>query len=1015
MRKDRRAYPVLTLALVFAALLASPLPLPAQYFGRNKVRYDDFDFKVLKTSHFDIHFYPEATDAVADGARMAERWYERLARTFQHEFKDRKPLVLYADHPDFQQTNTLEGFIDEGTGGVTESAKNRVILPITGSYQDTDHVLGHELVHAFQYDIALSKNGGGLGRMSQLGLWFIEGMAEYLSVGRESPLTAMWLRDAVLRDDFPTIAKLMNDYRYFPYRFGQALWAYIGGTYGDDAVVTLYRRGLQLGMEGAFQEVLGIEGDSLSVVWRQAVESAYRPLLDGRMAPADFGRVLASPATGAGRTNLAPSVSPDGRHFAFISEKDLFAMDLFLADASTGKVIRKLASSGADPHFDALRYLDSSGSWSPDSRKLVFVVAAAGDHQLAIVDVESGEIERKIPVDGVGAISGPAWSPDGRSIAFSGSQGGMSDLYLIDVDSPASLHRLTNDRYADLQPAWSPDGRTLAFVSDRGPETDYDHLSYSSYQIALLDLATSSVHVLPLFGNVDHVNPQFAADGALYFLSDQDGFSDIYRATLGTTRVSAGDGEVTVRAPVVEVADINRITRVATAVSGVTRLSPAFSVAQNAPIVVLSLFNERGFSIHALDGTLTGTPVERVAATSSPEPAIGRMLPPASPATESLVESYLADAATGLASKETYALAAAPQYRPGLSLDGIGPLNLGVAADGFGTYFGGEVSGYFSDMLGDRFLYASLLANGGWKDIGGQLFYVNRGHRLTWGANVGRTPIVYGYQTYGLGSGGSVSTQQILYRTYIDEVSGLVAYPLSSTRRLEGGLGLTRYSFDLEVRELTTNRLGQVLDRSSERSEIADPLSLSRASIALVGDNSFFAYTSPVSGGRYRLELEGVAGSLSYGGLLADYRRYFRPVPELTVALRGYHYGRYGNLSGLEERGIQPLFLGYETLVRGYAYESYDASECTATDASAPAVTGCAQLDRLFGNRLAAANLEVRVPLTGDERFGLLPFRFLPIELGAFVDGGLAWDNTRPADLSWSTAAAARVPVFSTG
>ncbi|MBI4538753.1 MAG: PD40 domain-containing protein [Gemmatimonadetes bacterium] len=413
MAHDRRGCALLAFALSVAASLAAPVPAAAQYFGRNKVRYDDFDFKVLPTSHFDIHFYPEAGDAVGDATRMAERWYERLARTFQHEFKDKKPLVLYADHPDFEQTNILEGQIDQSTGGVTESAKNRVLLPITGSYQDTDHVLGHELVHAFQYDIALSNNGGGLGRMSQLGLWFIEGMAEYLSLGRESPLTAMWLRDALLRDDFPTIDKLSRDYRYFPYRFGQALWAYVGGTYGDDAVITLYRAGLALGPDVALESVLGVRSDSLSALWRQAVESAYRPLMEGRTAPADLGRVLESPATGSGRINLAPSVSPDGRYVAFLSEKDLFAIDLFLADARTGKVIRKLGRSGADPHFDALRYLDSSGSWSPDGRKLVFVVTAGGDMSSPLWTWRAVTSSGRSPSNG----SAPSRGPPGRPMA----------------------------------------------------------------------------------------------------------------------------------------------------------------------------------------------------------------------------------------------------------------------------------------------------------------------------------------------------------------------------------------------------------------------------------------------------------------------------------------------------------------------------------------------------------------------------------------------------------------------
>ncbi len=108
-------------ALAAAALASIPQSGSAQYFGRNKVQFDDFEFKVLRTDHFDFHYYPEETEAVLDAARMGERWYERFARTFQHEFEQSKPVILYADHPDFQQTNTLSGFINEGTGGVTES------------------------------------------------------------------------------------------------------------------------------------------------------------------------------------------------------------------------------------------------------------------------------------------------------------------------------------------------------------------------------------------------------------------------------------------------------------------------------------------------------------------------------------------------------------------------------------------------------------------------------------------------------------------------------------------------------------------------------------------------------------------------------------------------------------------------------------------------------------------------------------------------------------------------------
>ncbi len=140
-------------ALLFSMLaVLAAQPAQGQYFGRQKVQYEDFDWQVLRTDHFSIYHYPGTETITRDAARMAERWYERLSYAFQHEF-DEKPLIFYADHPDFQQTNVISSALTEGTGGVTEWLKNRVIMPWTGVYEDNDHVLGHELVHVFQYDV----------------------------------------------------------------------------------------------------------------------------------------------------------------------------------------------------------------------------------------------------------------------------------------------------------------------------------------------------------------------------------------------------------------------------------------------------------------------------------------------------------------------------------------------------------------------------------------------------------------------------------------------------------------------------------------------------------------------------------------------------------------------------------------------------------------------------------------------------------------------------------------------
>src|SRR3954464_4966049 len=105
------------LALILALTLAAGTPLSAQYFGRNKVQYQKFDFRVLKTEHFDVYFYPQESEAATQAGRMAERWRTRLGIVFGHELSGRQPLILYASPSEFQQTNAIQGELGEGTGG----------------------------------------------------------------------------------------------------------------------------------------------------------------------------------------------------------------------------------------------------------------------------------------------------------------------------------------------------------------------------------------------------------------------------------------------------------------------------------------------------------------------------------------------------------------------------------------------------------------------------------------------------------------------------------------------------------------------------------------------------------------------------------------------------------------------------------------------------------------------------------------------------------------------------------
>ena len=141
----------LVLILLLFTLIGNSIDVQAQYFGQNKVRYKNLKFKVYETPHFDLYYYLKNDSLVQRFAKEAEVWYELHQQVFRDTFLNKNPFILYSNHPDFQQTTALSGEIGVGTGGVTEGLKNRVIMPISQVNHQTRHVLGHELVHAFQY------------------------------------------------------------------------------------------------------------------------------------------------------------------------------------------------------------------------------------------------------------------------------------------------------------------------------------------------------------------------------------------------------------------------------------------------------------------------------------------------------------------------------------------------------------------------------------------------------------------------------------------------------------------------------------------------------------------------------------------------------------------------------------------------------------------------------------------------------------------------------------------------
>jgi WD40 repeat protein len=1025
------------LALVALSVLAGSAS--AQYFGRNRVQYGRFDFKIVQTEHFDVYYYESARAAALDVARMAERSYARLSRVLSHQFEERKPIIVYASHSDFQQTNVGGGGdIDETTGGFTDFLRHRNTFPLTGSYAEDEHVLAHEMVHQFQFDI-WSRGRGGAGIQGILSanapLWFGEGMAEYFSLGPADTKTAMWLRDGAIEGKLPRAGDFT---RVFPYQYGHALIAYIGQRWGDEAIGAITKNAVGGGVEGALRRVLNLTFPQLVAQWADAVQKQYLPEIGNRVKARTMAQPLLTEKVSDGTLHLAPALSPDGSRIAYFSEKDFFFIDLWLADGVSGRPVRRLLKSVYSSNYETYRFISSSSAWSPDGTLLAFAAKRGGKDDILIVDPRRNKQIRSITVPLAG-VTTPTFSPDGQRLVFTGLDGGRSDLYTIRVDG-TDLRRLTSDRFADLHPVWSPDGKTIAFASDRGPESDFDELVWSELRIALYHLDDGRVEVLPGMEHGRNSSPQWAPDGrSIAFVSDRDQVANLFLYDRDDRQVY-------------------QLTNFYTGAQGITPLSPVLSWAPKADRLAFVYFELGKYDVYTLTNprSLKGEPwrprgaapvlvqapppqrpapaVPDTAARPAPEvqtsasiyrgprgfrrsDSLPAVADSAAPAEQAVSIARLLDSVT-IAPPDTADFVYRP-YRSKFEPEFVARPTIGYVRDNFGRGVTGSTTIVLGDMLSNRQLVLGASLNGRLAETQLLAQYINLSRRLNWAIGAQQSPFFF-YEGQFIRdrtptpSEATLSTS--IRRLIFREISALGFYPFSRFTRLEGGFQVANINDDrLEIQE-PFDRVTGIPTRNPflETTDLGS-VSYVAPTIALVHDNSLFGYVGPFLGRRSRFEvsqnLDLIGEGWKFTSFTADYRRYDRLAGPLILATRGLVFGRVGR----DEQDFR-FYGGSTELIRGWTAGSFQRNECReAIDPNS--VSGCEAFDQLIGTRAAVFNAELRFPiLTADLGFVRTG---LPLVEGAFFyDAGVFWESGQRLRLrreAGQTIADTRTPLQSVG
>jgi Tol biopolymer transport system component len=509
MRTRQAAVAALALALLF--------PAPALPFGKNKVVYEQFDWRVYKAPHFDVYYYPEEEALLDQIVSLAESQYMRLSQILDHEIKFRISLIYYRTHVEFEQTNISLEFIPEFVAAFAEPIENRMVIPVDLPPDKLYALIGHELTHVFEFSI-LYQDSLSRAFRSNVPPWLMEGLASHLGEDEDN-FDRMILRDAVVNGAIPPIHRL-EVLDFLTYRYGQAAFDFIEERFGTEGVRNFlweFRKSLLANnIRKPIQDAFGIEAEEFDRQFKRYLQKKYLPVLLDKKEPEDYGKEVAAkvrrPEEGRDYYTFSPALSPSGELIAVMTTRweDL---DVAIISAKDGKVFRNLTEGFTNKYeypvigaFSGKKDL----TWSPEGDRVAFFARKENERVLMIYGAVRGDLIRMVRIPDVADELSPAWSPDGTMVAFEGHRNGRADIFTLVLEE-GSIRNLTDDEFFDSNPSWSPDGSQVL----------YNRRINASEKIFMVDTADPSRKIQLTFGESADLQPAFSRSAkTVYYTSD---------------------------------------------------------------------------------------------------------------------------------------------------------------------------------------------------------------------------------------------------------------------------------------------------------------------------------------------------------------------------------------------------------------------------------------------------------------------------------------------------------------
>ncbi|GAB3331919.1 hypothetical protein GCM10027299_37990 [Larkinella ripae] len=519
--------------LVLNGAMAQNYPSQEQ-FGRNRIQYRKFDWKVIKTSNFEIYFYQEGNQIANLTAQYAETDFDRITEILGYTPYNRIKVFIYNSPQELAQSN-IGLSAPSGTNYKELSlAKSRLELAFTGDQISFRKQLIREVSLLFVYDMLY---GGSLKDALQSSLllslpeWYMPGIASYISEGWSMEMDD-YLRDVALTRPVRKPSMLVGEEARY---VGHSIWNYIAERYGKDNISNILNLTRIIRNEqNSIASTLGVPYSRFLREWREYYASMAKPVVDAYKPGDDtFQLTVSTLKEPAQLTSL--KLSPDQSHYAYGTVwRGKFEVTLVNTQTQKKQVIQK---GGYKQDESPVRQATPLVTFQRDN--LLVLTEERGQIYLYIYSEldKKPKLKQRIIVRGVGQVVDMDASDDGASVVFSADRRGQNDLYLFSIGR-GTAQQITNDLYDDLYPQFVGRTRQIVFSSNRHIDSlGTDKGTYKTIRNQLsLFLHDGTPRAEAVTRLTDSLNtatrPVASSENTVYFLDDATGVRNLARLDL---------------------------------------------------------------------------------------------------------------------------------------------------------------------------------------------------------------------------------------------------------------------------------------------------------------------------------------------------------------------------------------------------------------------------------------------------------------------------------------------------